>query len=159
MNTDTGMAYQSSNGPTGSTRWRGCAGGEPWKLVEVLAMVMGFIVFWPLGVAVIGWKFWQRKSGYQGDIVTFGREKWNATWGAGRWRAAAGHWPGSGSGSTGNRAFDEWRATELARLDEERQRLIAAEREFADYMENLRHAKDREEFERFMTERRGRQGQ
>ena len=61
-------------------------------------------------------------------------------------------------GSTGNRAFDEWRAAELARLDEERQRLIAAEREFADYMENLRHAKDREEFERFMTERQSRQG-
>jgi hypothetical protein len=34
----------------------------------------------------------------------------------------------------------------------------AAEREFADYMENLRHAKDREEFERFMNQRRDRQG-
>jgi hypothetical protein len=162
MNADTGMAYQSSsNRPTGGTHWRGCAGGEPWKLVEILAMVLGFIVFWPLGLAVIGWKFWQRKSGYQGDIVAFGREKWNANWGAGRWSVAASHWPGSGSGtgSTGNRAFDEWRATELARLEEERKRLIAAEREFAEYMENLRHAKDREEFERFMNARRDRQGQ
>ena len=86
MNTDTGMAYQSSNGPTGSTHWRGCASGEPWKLIEVLAMVMGFIVFWPLGVAVIGWKFWQRKSGYQGDIVTFGREKVERD--VGRWTLA-----------------------------------------------------------------------
>jgi hypothetical protein len=65
---------------------------------------------------------------------------------------------GFASGSTGNRAFDEWRATELARLEEERKRLAAAEREFADYMENLRHAKDREEFERFMNQRRDRQG-
>ena len=53
MNADTGMAYQSSsNRPTGGTHWRGCAGGEPWKLVEILAMVLGFIVFWPLGLAV-----------------------------------------------------------------------------------------------------------
>jgi hypothetical protein len=73
---------------------------------------------------------------------------------------AANPWPGYGFGAspTGNRAFDEWRATELARLEEERKRLAAAEREFADYMENLRHARDREEFERFMNERRDRQG-
>ena len=53
-------------------------------------------------------------------------------------------------GSTGNRAFDDWRTTELARLEEERQKLVAAEREFSEFMENLRHARDREEFERFM---------
>jgi len=60
--------------------------------------------------------------------------------------------------STGNRAFDEWRATELARLEEERQKLVAAEHEFAEFMENLRHARDREEFERFMDEHRNQQG-
>src|SRR5450631_2877306 len=133
MNPDTGMAYRSSsNGSAGGTQWRGCAGGEPWKLVEVLAMVLGFIVFWPIGVAVIGWKFWQRKSGYPGDIVAFGREKWRANWGSARWGAAASHWPASGfgAGSTGNHAFDEWRSAELARLEEERKRLVAAEREF-----------------------------
>jgi len=54
-------------------------------------------------------------------------------------------------GSTGNRAFDEWRAFELARLEEERQKLVAAEHEFAEFMENLRHARDREEFERSWT--------
>ena len=64
---------------------------------------------------------------------------------------------GFGMGSTGNRAFDEWRATELARLEEERQKLVAAEREFAEFMENLRHARDREEFERFMDEHRNQQ--
>jgi hypothetical protein len=63
---------------------------------------------------------------------------------------------GFGMGSTGNRAFDEWRTTELARLEEERQKLVAAEREFAEFMENLRHARDREEFERFMDAHRNR---
>ena len=42
----------------------------------------------------------------------------------------------------------------LARLEEEHQKLVAAEREFASYMENLRRAKDREEFDRFMSARR-----
>ena len=156
MNADTGMTYQSSsNRPAGGAHGHGCAAGEPWKLVEILAMVLGFIVFWPIGLAVLGWKFWQRKSGYPGDIVSFGREKWRANWGSGGWGFAASNWPGSGP--TGNRAFDAWRATELERLEEERKRLAAAEREFAEYMENLRHARDREEFERFMNERRGQQ--
>jgi Protein of unknown function (DUF2852) len=161
MSADTGNPFQPcSTRESAGAQWRGCAPGEPWKLVEILAMVLGFIVFWPIGLAVLGWKFWQRKSGYPGDIVSFGREKWGnrANWASRRWGFAANNWQVFASGSTGNRAFDEWRATELARLEEEHQRLAAAEREFADYLENLRHAKDREEFERFMNQRRDRQG-
>jgi hypothetical protein len=160
MSADTGNPYQSySTHQSGGAQWHGCAPGEPWKLVEILAMVLGFIVFWPIGLAVLGWKFWQRKSGYPGDILSFGRERWgNWARASGRWGFAANNWQGFASGSTGNHAFDAWRAAELARLEEERKRLAAAEREFADYVENLRHAKDREEFERFMNERRDRQG-
>jgi hypothetical protein len=151
MSADTKMSYQTCAAqPTGGAQWRGCVPGEPWKAVEILAMVLGFIVFWPIGLAVLGWKIWQRKSGYPGDIISFGREKWGnrARWGINRW----------GLGPTGNRAFDEWRAAELARLEEEHERLAAAEREFGEYLENLRRARDREEFDRFMNERRNRQG-
>jgi Protein of unknown function (DUF2852) len=164
MSADTGMAYQScttrrNEESHGFGYWH----GRPWKPVEILAMVLGFIVYWPIGLAVLGWKFWQKKSGYPGDIISFGREKWekSATWARGPERGgfAVKNWSASGfaMGSTGNRAFDEWRATELARLEEERQKLVAAEREFAEFMENLRHARDREEFERFMDAHRNRQ--
>ena len=162
MSADGGMSWESCSARyRGEGRGRGCAPGEPWKAVEVLAMVLGFIVFWPIGLAVLGWKIWQRKSGYQGDIVTFGREMW-----ARRGRFAAerqGFAPtystgfGGGAGSSGNAAFDEWRAAELARLEEEYQRVAAAEREFAQYLDTLRRARDREEFERFMNERRRKQ--
>ena len=57
---------------------------------------------------------------------------------------------------TGNAAFDDWRTAELARLDEERRKLDDAQREFAEYSDAIRRAKDREEFERFMAERRAR---
>jgi hypothetical protein len=158
------MSYQScatrqNDGSHGRGYWH----GEPWKPVEILAMVLGFIVFWPIGLGVLGWKFWQKKSGYPGDILSFGREKWekwaNRAHGCGGWGFAVNNWAssGPGMGSTGNRAFDEWRAAELARLEEERQKLVAAEREFAEFMEGLRHARDREEFERFMDAHRNRQ--
>jgi len=54
---------------------------------------------------------------------------------------------GSG-GSSGNSAFDEYRAETLKRLEEE-------QREFKDFLGRLRFAKDRAEFDQFMNERRG----
>jgi hypothetical protein len=161
MSADTGMSYQSSSarqndGSNGPGYWH----GKPWKPVEILVMVLGFIMYWPIGLAVLGWKFWQKKSGYPGDIISFAREKWGnwANWTRGSDRLGYVGAASYGMRSTGNRAFDEWRATELARLEEERQKLVAAEREFAEFMENLRHARDREEFERFMDEHRNQQG-
>jgi hypothetical protein len=150
----------------GDSGKRDCRRGPGWKPVEIIAMVLGFIVYWPIGLGILVWKLWQKKSGYEGDIVSFGREKWEKAnnWsfacGSGRWGSRARAWGGSGfgMGSTGNRAFDDWRAAELARLEEERQKLVEAEREFGEFIENLRRARDREEFDRFMNDRRSQQG-
>ena len=139
--------------------------GRGWKPLEIGAMVAGFLTFWPLGLGVVGFKFWQKKSGYPGDLFTFLRDGWDraSAWsfsaaGATGGGFAARSWRSAGFGSSGNRAFDEWRAGELARLEEERRKLAAAERDFADFLETLRHARDREEFDSFMQERRRRQG-
>jgi len=173
MSPDMGRPYEAASGRNGGSGSQGCGRGWSWKPVELFAMILGFVVFWPIGLAVIGWKYWQKKTGYQGDIVSFGREKWemsrNWSWACGSgqgfssrgWRGfstGGGGTCGFGMSSTGNLAFDEWRAAELARLEEERQKLVAAEREFAEFMENLRRARDREEFDRFMAERRNQQG-
>jgi hypothetical protein len=138
--------------------------GRGWKPLEIGAMVAGFIVFWPLGLAVVGFKFWQKKSGYQGDLFTFARETWDSatSWSWSSHGVSGGFparsWRSAGFGPSGNRAFDEWREGELARLEEERRKLVAAEREFAEFLDQLRRARDREEFDRFMQERRGRKG-
>jgi Protein of unknown function (DUF2852) len=54
-----------------------------------------------------------------------------------------------GSGSSGNRAFDDYRTETLKRLEEE-------QREFKDFLGRLRFAKDRAEFDQFMADRRQR---
>jgi Protein of unknown function (DUF2852) len=65
-----------------------------------------------------------------------------------RMQAAAERWGGYGyHGSSGNRAFDEYRAETLRRLEEE-------QREFKEFLDRLRHAKDKAEFDQFMAERR-----
>ena len=54
-----------------------------------------------------------------------------------------------GAYSSGNKAFDDYRESTLKRLEEE-------EREFRSFLERLRQAKDKSEFDQFMTERRDR---
>lgn len=146
-------------GPRGN--YGDCGRGH-WKPLEIVAMILGFIVFWPIGLAIVFFKIWQRKHGYEGDIFAFAQERaadlqarWNEATGAGGDRKPTGGWRGPGfMRSSGNVAFDDWRESELARLEEERRRLAEAEREFAEHIEKLRRAKDREEFESFMQARR-----
>jgi hypothetical protein len=142
----------------GAWRGRGC-GASRWSLFEIVAMVLGFIVFWPIGLAILGFKIWQRKSGYPGDLQTVAQEKWREARGAmssqmsgSQWRARRGFY----SASTGNSAFDDWKAGEIARLEAERRKLQEAHQEFSSFLDNIRRSKDREEFERFMNERRNR---
>jgi hypothetical protein len=61
--------------------------------------------------------------------------------------AAAERWGGRGyRASSGNRAFNEYRAETLRRLEEE-------QREFMEFLDRLRHARDKAEFDQFMAER------
>jgi hypothetical protein len=163
MSTGYGAAAGGSGSSQewGSSDWRGsawhkshrCGGFARWTPIELLAMILGFIVFWPIGLAVLAFKIWQRKSGYPGDLGAAAQEKWQEARNAfsGPWAGRGGPWRASG-----NMAFDEWRAAEIARLEEERRKLDEAHREFATFVENIRRAKDRKEFERFMNERRNR---
>jgi hypothetical protein len=152
-------AYGDSNsGPdawTGSWR-RGC-GSTRWSGFEILAMVLGFIVFWPIGLAILGYKIYQRKTG-AADLQTVATAGWNQARSAMSGAASSPRpWSrGFSPGYTGNSAFDQWKSTEIARLEEERRKLEDAHREFADFLDNVRKAKDREEFDRFMNERRNR---
>lgn len=150
-------------GQGGSRAYGGCGwgGGSGWRSAsrwtpfEILAMVLGFIVFWPIGLAILGFKIWQRKVGYAGDLQMAAGEKWREARSAMRGYGWQGH-RAFYTGSTGNAAFDDWKAAEIARLEEERRKLQEASREFSEFVDNIRRAKDREEFERFMNERRNR---
>ena len=55
----------------------------------------------------------------------------------------------TGSGAVRNTAFDDYRRQTLSRLDEEQGK-------FREFLESLRRTKDKQEFDRFMAERRPR---
>lgn len=110
--------------------------------------VVSFILFWPLGLVLLGY------------LIGSGRMACSGNRSGDRWQRrmermqrrmermqAASHWGGYGyRASSGNRAFDEYRAETLRRLEEE-------QREFMEFLDRLRHARDKAEFDQFMAER------
>lgn len=131
----------------------------------IALMILGFIVWWPVGLAMLAfiigsgrmscWNHhamdhWQRKMERMQAKMDRMRA-WMGPGGGGG--AGGGGWAGGDRWgyprSSGNHAFDEYRAETLRRLEEE-------QREFRDFLNRLRHAKDKVEFDQFMAERRNR---
>jgi hypothetical protein len=63
----------------GAGEWSGAnwrrSGGSRWSAFEIIAMVLGFIVFWPIGLAILGYKLWHRRYGGP-DLQTLATSKW-----------------------------------------------------------------------------------
>ena len=111
--------------------------------------IVSFIVFWPLGLVVLGYLI---GSGRMACWAHGSGDRWQRRMERmqqrmERMQAAAEQWTGRGfRSSSGNRAFDEHRDETLRRLEEE-------QREFKAFLDRLRHAKDKAEFDQFMADR------
>ncbi|MCB1517025.1 MAG: DUF2852 domain-containing protein [Hyphomicrobiaceae bacterium] len=125
-----------------------------WSFVTILLMVLGFVFFWPLGLGMLAYILWGEMFGGSADKAEafINRQREN-------FRSHAQNRNRYSRHSSGNAAFDFYREEQLKRLDEERRRLDDEVREFREYMDNLAKARDREEFDRFMRERRQNAGQ
>jgi hypothetical protein len=111
------------------------------KPAWIAVMIVSFIIFWPIGLAILLYLIWSGRMAFWKD--------------AGRDLAGQARRHGCGlyrsfrqPPSTGNRAFDEYRAEALRRLEDE-------QKEFTDFLERLRKARDKTEFDQFMAERGG----
>lgn len=116
-----------------------------WTPATVALMVLGFMVFWPLGLAMLAYIVF-------GDRFRSFKQTANQT-ADGLFSKCRGNGFRATHFSTGNVAFDDWRKAELDRLEEERRKLDEMRADFDRYVGELRRAKDQEEFDRFMRER------
>lgn len=110
------------------------AAAESWldergKLAWIGATVVAFVVFWPIGLALLAY------------LVFFKRGGSMACKRHGRMRSARAAFK-----TSGNTAFDSYKAETLRRLEEE-------QRAFEEFLERLREAKDKSEFDAFMEDR------
>jgi hypothetical protein len=124
MTTTSAPMMQQAQGWFGKTEaWLDARGKGAW----IAAMVLGFILFWPIGLALLAYMIWSKRmfNGSCGGRRHMTRHKFS---------------------STGNSAFDAYKADTLRRLEEEQEA-------FESFLQRLRDAKDKAEFDQFMDER------
>jgi hypothetical protein len=113
------------------------------KPVWILLLILSLWVSWPVGVVLFAYLMW---SGRLEGWKRAGLNLWNE--GVGLMQQPGTWWPPR---SSGNNAFDEYRTDTLRRLEDEK-------KEFQVFLDRLRAAKDRAEFDQFMSDRRNRAG-
>lgn len=128
MNTTMPYVAQSTQ-PMGwlsrAEAWLDRKGKGAW----IAAMVLGFIFFWPVGLALLTYMIWSKrmfsKSCRSRSMTRQGFSVMK---------------------SSGNVAFDNYKAETLRRLEEE-------QNSFEAFLQRLREAKDKAEFDDFMADR------
>ena len=150
--TTAANSQQSQNPAWGRPGWSEPPFWHPLGMSRPLGIamtVLGFALWWPVGLALLFFMIFSGRIGCRNR----------------RWRRDM-SWSGNNNGSssmsppwarwcgteqkphtTGNAAFDEYRAETLRRLEEE-------QTEFSGFLERLRVAKDKAEFDQFMADRR-----
>ncbi|MGR3497210.1 DUF2852 domain-containing protein [Citreimonas sp.] len=112
------------------------ARAEAWldhkgKGAWIAVMVLGFVFFWPVGLAVLAYMIWSKRM-FNGSC---------------RSRRSGSHRHAMAAMKpSGNTAFDAYKEETLRRLQDEQ----AA---FESFLERLREAKDKAEFDQFMDDR------
>ena len=145
--------------------WHPAGMGKPIAIAAIVFLLaaghIGRMLFWPAALAGLVFLMATGRFGC-------GRRRWGGNWGqqgqgqgngpdggnGNGWNPPWANWCNSGgrakpASTSGNHAFDEYRAETLRRLEEE-------QTEFSSFLERLRFAKDKAEFDQFMADRRNR---
>ena len=117
--------------------WLDARGKWAW----IATMVLGFVVFWPVGLALLAYMIWGKqmfsRSCGHGRHHGHGQHDHGQHWGRHAYRAGM---------TTGNTAFDTYKAEALRRLEDEQEAFEA-------FLQRLRSSKDKSEFDAFMEDR------
>ncbi|WP_083099509.1 DUF2852 domain-containing protein [Pseudophaeobacter leonis] len=111
-----------------SEAWLDRKGKGAW----IAAMVLGFVFFWPIGLALLFYMIWSKRM-FNKSCRSQNRTPW------------AKHGM-SAMKPSGNSAFDAYKEDTLRRLEQE-------QNDFETFLQRLRDAKDKAEFDDFMQER------
>ena len=111
--------------PSQAEAWLDQKGKGAW----IAAMVLAFIVAWPVGLALLAYMIWSKRM-FNGSCS----------------RRNSHAMPRHRFKTSGNTAFDAYKAETLRRLEDEQDAFEA-------FLQRLREAKDKSEFDQFMDER------
>ncbi len=118
----------------GAEQWLDDRGRKAW----IVAMILGFIFAWPVGLALLAYMIWSKRM--------FNRNCAHKSERGGPWARHGQMGFGSHVRSSGNAAFDAYKADTIRRLQDEQEAFEA-------FLQRLRDAKDKSEFDAFMDDR------
>lgn len=140
MTTSTATMERNARPPWADRRRGACRGN--WNALNVATMVLGFVLFWPIGLALV---FWIASGRDVRELPPAFRDLWARLRGNGD--------GGLGRGArSDNVVFDEYQQAQYDRIDEIRSEIRERSRRFAEWRMNARRRADQEEFDRFMAD-------
>lgn len=139
----------STNGNTVGHRsgqsWSACGGhwgrSARWSGVNIAAMVVGFVFFWPVGLVVL---FWILSGRNVQELPGAVREQW------GRLFSGNSEYREYRAGSD-NVVFNDYQQTQYDRIREIKEEIKSRARRFGEFRMDARRRADQEEFDRFMA--------
>jgi hypothetical protein len=141
MSSSNGFTVDQSN-----HRSRGCGGRGQcgnWSGLNIAAMVLGFLFFWPIGVFLLFWivsgrnvKDLPQAIGHLGSKMT---NYWNDD-------------GFSNNHHSDNVVFNEYQQTQYDRIRELKEEIKARACRFKDFRAKAKRRADEEEFNRFMSD-------
>jgi hypothetical protein len=123
IETSTASERQHMSWFARSENWLDERGKGAW----IAAMVLGFIFAWPVGLAFLAYMIWSKRMFSSSCAKRSHRRSIHMS-------------------TSGNTAFDAYKTDTLRRLEDEQQ-------SFEAFLERLRDAKDKSEFDQFMDDR------
>jgi hypothetical protein len=115
------------------------------KVTRIGLIVFGFLIWWPFGLAILAYLLWSGKMRCHSSEHSEHQSHHSFRPFFHRMHKGCCS-QRQQQPSSGNTAFDDYRQETLQRLEED-------QRQFVEFLERLRRARDQAEFDQFMAER------
>ncbi|MGB1258079.1 MAG: DUF2852 domain-containing protein [Thiolinea sp.] len=113
-----------------------------WSCMNITGMVLGFILFWPVGLVVL---FWILSGRHVQELPAAIKRKWSETFGGARSGTV------QEANDSDNSVFNAFQQTQYDRISEIKEEIRERARRFADYRADAKRRADEEEFNQFMA--------
>lgn len=122
---------------------KGCCSRGNWSVLNIAAMVIGFVLFWPVGLLVLYWNISGRDVKVLPNAV---QEKWSAIF-----NGSFSECGESDYAKSDNSVFEEFQQTQYDRITEIKEEIKNRARSFRNYRTNAKRRADETEFKEFMS--------
>ncbi len=130
---------------------KSCCSKGNWSGLNIAAMVVGFVFFWPVGLFLL---FWTLTGRDVRDIPSAAQDTWSAVFN-GASSGSRGHKDAKGE----NSMFDEFQQTQRDRIAELKKEIKDRARRFRDFRSAAKRRADEAEFSEFMSSDRSKDDQ